>query len=204
MVRWFRAAAAAVALAVIAACTPAATSTPAPTTTTSAQPTYLCTAGTQTASPFPCDKARYDEQQKTKALEDEAKAVYERYWKEYTRLLAAGGASEATPELKATTTGAFLQNVVALLKYQSEKGWTPRPFVISQKSKIVASPLKPDAEVSMIVCEDSRGTVLVDRSGSAAGKGVLAVQNLALKRVDGAMRIYDSTSDGVTSCPFES
>ena len=94
-----RALAALVLIAVAVGCTPTPRTTPA---ASSAQPTYLCTGGTQTATPFPCDKARYDDQQRTKALEAEALSVYQRYWKELNRLMAAGGTTEVTPEYRAT------------------------------------------------------------------------------------------------------
>ncbi len=190
-------------LAILTACTPSPTSvtvTSAP-VVVSASPTYLCTP-TPSATPTACDKATYDKEQQQRALEAEAIAVYQRYWKEYTRLLEAGGATEATPELKATATGTFLGNVVALLKYQKDKGWLPRPLIITQRNRITATPTKSDAEVSLIACEDARGTILVDSSGKESGKGVLAVQVLALRRTDGVMKIFDSTSDSGAACPI--
>ena len=118
--------------------------------------------------------------------------------------IAGGGKSEITPELQYTASDEFNENIVSLLKYQADRGWTPKPFLITNRVRVAHPPVKPDAEVSLTVCEDARGTVLFDRSGTEAGKGVLAVQNLALKRVAGSMVIYDSTTEGVTACPFES
>ena len=200
MATWLRAAALTLTLAVVAACTPSTVTSPTP-SASSVQPTYLC-SGAPGTSPAPCDKAKYDEQQKAKALEDEAKGVYERYWKEYTRLLEAGGASEATPELKATVAEPMLANVVSLLKYQKDKGWKPNPFSAKLKVAISSTPVRPDAEVSVVACEDTTGSVLYDPSGARAGQGSLAVQSSALKRIDGQLKIYDGDGQPKgTQCP---
>ncbi len=190
-------------LAILAACTPSPTSvvTSAP-VVVSASPTYLCTP-TPSATPAACDKAAYDKEQQQRTLEAEAIAVYQRYWKEYTRLLEAGGATEATPELKQTITDPALANVISLLKYQKERGWVPKPFQAKLSLQVRSTALRQDAVITLIACEDTSGSVLIDPAGTKAGQGGLAVQFTALKRIDGVLKIYDGEGQPRgTTCPI--
>ena len=194
-----RALAALVLSALAVGCSPTPQTTPA---ASSAQPTYLCTGGTQTATPFPCDKARYDDQQRTKALEDEALAVYQRYWKEYTRLIEAGGTTEATPELQATVAEPMLATIVAVLRFQSKSGWRPRPLVARSVVEVMTMPTRTDADLSLVACEDTTGSVMIDSAGNKAAEGSMAVNFLALRRVGGALKIYDVDGQPTgTPCP---
>ena len=179
-----RALAALVLIALAVGCTPTPRTTPA---ASSAQPTYLCTGGTQTATPFPCDKARYDDQQRTKALEAEALSVYQRYWKELNRLMAAGGTTEVTPEYRATLAGPMLENAMVVPRFLAERGWTAKPLVASVRVAIIHIPVRSEAEVSLVVCEDFTGTTFLNRDGQASGGGHLGVQHLAVRSIEGSL-----------------
>lgn len=188
MATWLRAAALTLTLAVVAACTPSTVTSPSP-SVSSVQPTYLC-SGAPGTSPAPCDKAKYDEQQKAKALEDEAKGVYERYWKEYTRLLQQGGSDASTPELSATVASPALEDVVALLKYQKDRGIKVSIFKSSLKLAIRSQAVRSDAEVSIVACEDTTGSLFVDQNGQQVASGVLNVQVSGMRRINGVLKIY--------------
>ena len=187
-------------LAILAACTPSPTSvvTSAP-VVVSASPTYLCTP-TPSATPAACDKGAYDKEQQQRALEAEAIAVYQRYWKEYTRLIEAGGATEATPELRATVAEPTLANVVALLKYQADRRWIAQPLQASLRIG-VAPPTSATYAVTLITCEDTRGSVFVDPQGKQMATGRLAVQRPGFARVDGSLKVVHN-EDGGKECPI--
>jgi len=191
-----RALAALVLIAVAVGCTPTPQTTPGPV------PSLTCLGTGGSPSPFPCDDATRTAEQR--ALEQQARVVYERYWKEYTRLLEAGGATEATPELSATVAQPMLSNVVSLLRFQKDKGWVPKPFVAKYTLQMRSAPAREGAEVSVIACEDTTGSVLYDPSGQRAGQGSLSVQVRALKRVEGALKIYDGEGQAAGSpCPID-
>jgi hypothetical protein len=192
-------------LAILPACTPSPTSvvtsapvfvsaSPTPTPTLSA----TCTGTGPAPTPRPCDQATKDAEQR--ALEEQAKAVYGRFWTEYTRLVEAGGVAEATPELAAVLTPAALGDVMALLKYQKENALRPDPFQAQTTVHLRRPPTQPDAEVTLITCEDTRGSVFRDQAGVGAGNGVLNVQFTSLKRTGGSLRIFHN-EDGPSTCP---
>lgn len=194
-----RTAAALLTFALVAACTAVPGQVPA--RTTSATPSLTCTGTGPTPAPSPCDEKTRDSEQR--ALEDQARATLDRFWREYNRLSKAGGADGATPELKATVAEPMLGNIVAVLKYQREQTWKPDPFIVNHKLQIQPIQIRPDAEVSILTCEDLTGSILYDAAGKRAGQGGMAVQAYALKRMGGAMTIYDG--DGkfdATECPI--
>jgi hypothetical protein len=192
-------------LAILTACTPSPTSVVVTPTVTPPTPTAAltatCTGTGPTPAPRPCDELTKNAEQRV--LEEQAKAVYQRYWKEYTRLLEAGGAPEATSELKMTVSEPVLSNVVSLLRFQYDKGWKPNPFVAKYTLAIRSDPLRTDAEVTVVACEDTTGSLIFDRTGQSAGKGTLSVQIRALKRIDGQLKIFSGESlPGGSPCPI--
>jgi len=61
--------------------------------------------------------------------------------------------------------------------------------------------VRSDAEVSLVVCEDFTGTTFLNRDGQASGGGHLGVQHLAVRSIEGTLKIYDSVGGG-NSCPI--
>ena len=198
MATWLRAAALTLTLAVVAACTPSTVTSPTP-SASSVQPTYLC-SGAPGTSPAPCDKAKYDEQQKAKALEDEAKGVYERYWKEYMRLTEAGGTTEATQELRATVSDSFLPTIVALLKFQKDNSVVPQTLKHSLTLTISTTDTVADSLVTVVGCEDTRGSVFVNPAGKVFGNGSLSLETRFFKREAGQLKMFAGRGKEVTQC----
>ena len=94
-----------------------------------------------------------------------------------------------------------LADVVALLKYQADQRFRANPLKASVKLQVRGTPVRPDAEVTLTACEDTRGSVFVDGAGSQVASGLLVVQIAALRRVGGTLRIYYN-EEGPQACPI--
>ncbi len=190
------------ALVVLSACAPG-TGQPTPSVTSSSSPTYVCTPGVSggPATPFPCEKERYDEQQKRAALEAEAISVYRRYWAEYVRLMMSGGADEPTPTLSETLTGETLDNIMAVLRLIKQGKYAFAGTTPSVQLKPAEAPSSP-SEITLVACEDTRGSSMTNAENQSLGNGQLVVRTRKLKVFGNHLKIYTGESQVSQSCPI--
>ncbi len=189
------------ALVVLSACAPG-TGQPTPSVTSSPSPTYVCTPGVSggPATPFACEKERYDEQQKRAALEAEAISVYKRYWAEYVRLEAAGGTDTATNELLATTADPWLGDVMAILRHLKTNQWHSEGPESRPEVSVLREPMD-GADLVLHVCQDSSNLRLVDANGKVVDRGTVLDQKVGLKRVATDLKVFRAEPTGVKTCP---
>lgn len=190
-------------VALLASCTGSPTQPTTSPTAVASTPTYVCTppAGGP-ATPYACDKTTYEKQQAQLALEAEALEVYNRYAKEYWRLIFAGGAEAPTPELDATIADPFRKNIVALLAHQKSSGNLAKGEPATFRAAIDRTTRREDALVVLTTCEDSRGGAMYGPDGSLIGPGQLVVATRAMKRQDGKLRIFSNIDKVQAQCPF--
>ena len=194
-----RAVAAVLMVAAVAGCGAEPASSSPTTTEPQPSPTYTCTP--QGGKPYACTGAQYTEQEKQKVLVDSARRVFTRYFNESARLYRSGGASSATAELKATTSGAYLK------AKQAEFAQLKRSGVKATGGDIKIVRLQPDPEaaakgfeVGLTSCIDAT-TVQLNREGEAAGrKGFAVAGTVYLKRDGGVLKIADAEERSVRKC----
>lgn len=183
---------------VFGACAPSA---PTPSVSAIPSPSYVCTPSVAggPATPFACDRERYDEQQRQAALEAEAIAVYKRYWAEYMRLEYAGGADQPTPELFATTADPRLTDIMALLRYHKEHQQRAQGVLKPPVVRVDRAPIE-GAEVALLACQDGTNLELVDSSGQVVDTGIVLEERLGLRRFEGQLKVFKSVDTGGTRC----
>lgn len=167
----------------------------APSVAGSASPSPTCSPIGGTAAPCsPDEYARVEAQNK---LVNEAIAVYRRWEKESNRLYRAGGTTKATPEMTATTTGAFQKSVLSIFSDVKRSGIraVSGQVIIAN---LVASPTLSN-EVMISVCRDGR-SLKFERSGKAISQGVIAAEDIAARRIDGVVKLWSVKSEVVKSC----
>ncbi len=150
---------------------------------TAAEPLYACSdaAGGHVL----CPKASKDAQ-----LEAEATAVYRRFWAEGMRLLKAGGAPEATDELRATATGRALESVETHMAAH----YRDQMITVALRESLtirVSQESVPESVVALIGCEDTTGSLFRNPQGETVGTGGKREKTRFFKRVDGQLKIFD-------------
>lgn len=176
----------------LAGCQPAA---PPPTPV----PTYACTPEAGGAE-FSCSQQQYDEMVAKDKLYAEAEAVYRRFFAEDVRIFRLGGIETPSPVLLETTTGAFLDDSMALY----------RSFIVEGRKSVggeirlarlerVPGVSKDGSIVALRACIDATSTTTVRRDNPSE-KGGAGQDTLFFGRVDGMLKIRGADGKAVESC----
>lgn len=177
--------------------------TPSPTSTTgslspAATPTYLCTpeAG---GDESPCTQADYEEMKAKDALYAEAEAVYRVFFAESVRISREGGIDEPTRALLDTTTGDYLDNMMAIFADMHSRGVRAKgddPLLFISRLPGVS---KAGSVVALSVCIDSRGWAFFTDSVQTA-EGRVGVDEVHFVRLDEALKIIGADGREASSC----
>jgi len=130
----------------------------------------------------------------------EAEAVYRKFFAEDSRIFRAGGITEPTPVLLETTTGAFLDDSMAL--YRSLKK-DERKLVGGEITlvRLARAPglVKESSLVAMKACVDARSTTVFEH-GKKTGKGFMVEDLLYFGRFGDAMKIQGADGQQEGKC----
>jgi len=162
--------------------------TPDPGPGSSPSPTPRITSPTPT--PTPTENA----QERQQRLDFEAaEKAYLTAFAESGRLAVAGGTTNPTKVLLATTGGFYLKVQMNDLKVIKENGW--RADRLSTTSVSTNGGWSPE-ELGLTACEDASKVKLLDQEGKevARDRPMRFVQTLTATKVDGAWKITDGDS----------
>ncbi len=126
-----------------------------------------------------------------------AEKAYRTFRAEYGRVLRAGGAKEPTKVMKETAGGDYLRELAEVTEAYQGLG---DHQLGREKVVYVRRGGYTPTEVELEVCEDSRRTKIVDRSGDVVGEGELRTASLQVRRVKGQWRVWAGKGKKVTSC----
>ncbi|MDO5287421.1 MAG: hypothetical protein Q4G45_11475 [Actinomycetia bacterium] len=196
-----------VAVALLTACATPVAPTPEPSfvpgeTPEVAAPSYQCTPPGDPSAVYPCHRDAYERQQGQASLEAEAVGVYQRFRAEYLRLLQTGGAEALTPELEATVADPVRRDLALELAAQKRAGQTVQGTVPEPAVAVDRGSRQEDSEVTLRTCDDLRATAVHQSDGRKVSDGRVLVSVRYLKRVDGALKIFASTTEQEDSCPL--
>jgi len=182
---------------IVAACLLTACQPPAP--TPSPLPSYRCTPEAGGAE-FDCSQKQYDDMVAKDKLYAEAEAVYRKFFEEDSRIFRAGGITEPTPALLETTTGAFLEDSMALyrsLHADTRKlvGGTIELTYLGRRPGVA----KESSVAAMVACVDAR-TTAVQEHGKKVGQGQLVQDLLYFGRFEGKLKIQGADGQKEGSC----
>jgi len=190
---WRLAVATTVAACLLTGCQPATTPTPTP------APSYSCTpeAG---GDEFSCSQHQYDEMVAKDKLYAEAEQVYRRFMTEDSRILQAGGVTQPTVELLATTSGAFLDDAMATYKDLRKGGVRASgEQPVLKYFRRIRGVSKAGSVVAASTCVD--GTGLKFMSGSEMlGRGQISLDHNYFGLVDGQLKLVGADGTQVGSC----
>lgn len=183
----------AIALALLAGCTPAQPTMAPP------KPSPTCTP--EAGGPaYPCSPYYYDQMVAKDKLYAEAETVYRKFFAEEERIYRAGGVTEPTPVLLETATGEYLKDSAAFYKYVHDHGiraeggefrisWIKRAPGVSSQGSIVA----------LESCKDARSVALTQPNKKPTAGGVVNETALFV-RVGPALKLTAAESKEVASC----
>lgn len=183
---------------IVAACLLTGCQPPAPVPTP--VPSYRCTPEAGGAE-FHCSQKQYDDMVAKDKLYAEAEAVYKKFLAEDIRIMRAGGVSNPTTILLETTSGAFLEDVMAEYLDMRDLGLRAEgsdPVVVA----LVRQPglSKGGSAVVLASCIDSTATAFVSQ-GKVQKHGPLARDTVYFAVVDGAqLKIIGADGGKVSTC----
>lgn len=126
-----------------------------------------------------------------------AEKAYRTFRAEYNRVLRAGGAKEPTKVMKATAGGAYLSELMEVVR--AAEGLGDRQ---EGREKIVY--VRPNGysatEIDFKVCEDARRMTIVGQDGRSLGNGDLRIASLRLKKVGMVWKLWSGQGQKVKSC----
>lgn len=162
-------------------------------------PSYRCTPEAGGAE-FDCSQKQYDDMVAKDKLYAEAEAVYRKFFEEDSRIFRAGGITDPTPVLLETTTGAYLEDSMALyesLHADSRKlvGGAIQLKYLGRKPGVA----KESSVVAMVACVDAR-TTEVQEHGKKIAQGQLVQDLLYFGRFEGNLKIQGADGQKEGSC----
>lgn len=136
-------------------------------------------------------------------LTKKAQAAYQIAFDEYERLARAGGADKPSPKMLEVEEGLYLEQDIALLRYQKEQGVKVEGGPSHSKSRSVPSASKGDSDVRLTlqICEDRRASRAVYRDGRN-GQNRLWQGFVYGKLVDGKVKLTDVDTKEVERCDW--
>lgn len=159
-------------------CTPD-TPPPAPPTSTAATPTESA------------------QEREERLAYEAAEKSYRDFRAEFYRVLRAGGAKAATPEMKRTAAGPYLKYFTEVV--QAYKGEGNRSTG-SERARYIRHSGYSATSLILEVCEDSSGVKDFARSGKQIGKGEIRTAQLEVRKLGGVWKVWDGTGERTESC----
>ena len=182
---------------ILSGCTPAA---PPPVSSAPVPSVPVCEP-LDGATPYPCTQADFDAIAEQRALYEEAVGAFERYRREIKRQEVDWRLRELTPELEATTTGAFRGYALNFIERdrQDEARLISDPAGIGWIKPVLGSS-KDGSIVAARVCVDARTERYLTKSSSTPAPGVATEHTYYFVREDSLLKITNSESERVESC----
>lgn len=136
-------------------------------------------------------------------LSRQAQAAYQIAFDEYERLARAGGAEEPSAKMLEVEEGLYLQQDLALLKYQKDQGVKVEGDPSVTKSRPVPSASKggSDERLTLQICEDRRASRAVYSDGRQ-GPNRLWQGFVYGKLVNGTVKLTDVDTKEVQRCDW--
>ncbi|WP_460742180.1 hypothetical protein [Mariniluteicoccus endophyticus] len=134
----------------------------------------------------------------TDDLLSQAQAAYQSAFDEYERLSWAGGADEASAQLREVAAGTYLSELEYVLREQKKRANKVEGKKPSARSRVVSA---ASTRIVLEVCEDRRG------SRAKLGDGGVVENTLASGKVyaaptDGRIKIIEAEINKVSQCDF--
>ena len=177
----------------LAGCGPAPAPGPTPTS-------YTCTpeAG---GDAYPCTVEEHAIMVALDALYDEAETVYRRHMTEVFRLSSHWELAEVTPEIEATAGGPYLE----LITQRIAENKADRIERISGEPEIAWVKRLPDKSmggsiVALWSCMDASQRIATTLDAPDGEPGIIAQARVYFRRVDGALKLWESETKLVESC----
>ena len=146
------------------------------------------------AVPTPTENAQEREQ---RLAYEAAEKSYREFRAEFYRVLRAGGARSATPKMKATAAGPYLENFTQVVQaYRGQKSHS----VGNEMTGYIRPAGFESNSLILDVCEDSRKVRDYSSSGKYQGSGEVRTARLELRRLDGAWKIWDGDGKEAKNC----
>ena len=185
----------AMAAVLLAACAPATAPTPSPTPTS-----YQCTPETG-GEPYACTAEQHADMVALDALYAEAETVYRRHMTEVFRLSSHWELAEVTPEIEATAGGPYLE----LITQRIAENKADRIERISGEPEIAWVKRLPDKSmggsiVALWSCMDASQRIATTLDAPDGEPGIIAQARVYFRRVDGALKLWESETKLVESC----
>jgi hypothetical protein len=161
-------------------------------------PTFLCTpeAG---GDESPCTQAQYDEMKAKDALYAEAEEVFREYFAENIRISRAGGVTEPTEVILATTTGAARESVMeafsALAKRGSRADGKDPTLILAREPGVS----KGGSAVTLLACVDARGWAFY-KDGKVVSEGRAAEDRVYFIQTDDGLKMAFVEGRWVDTC----
>ncbi len=153
--------------------------------------------------PYPCSKADYDKVQSRLALEQQAIAVYREFNDHYLKLTREGGSDTPQPVFEKTLENPAKTKIYLLLFGQKQDGITAQGPPVRQSWRVIPNTGEDGSEVTLLTCDDNRGTVIYQKDGSKFDDGRVLVSTRHLKHFpDGSLRIFQTKGKLHDDCPF--
>jgi len=182
-----------VAACLLTGCQPASTTTPTP------APSYTCTpeAG---GDQFSCSAHQYDDMIAKDKLYTEAETVYRKFLAEEVAILEAGGTDSPSAVLKETTSGSFLDDVMAELTHAKETGVSvDRGAREVRSAERLVGKSKGGSVVAMGFCVDSTSVHFV-RNGKSDGFGSITRDEVYFGRDGNVLKAIGADGEEVSGC----
>lgn len=190
-----RIAASAVACLLLAGCSPAPAPSPSPTPT----PTFSCTPEAGGVA-YECSQFDHEQMVAKDKLYAEAEAVYRKFFAENVRIYEAGGITEPTDELLATTTGQYQADSMSLYRALHARD----AKIVEGIPRLASLTRLPDLRregsvVTLAACVDSASVVLRG-DGGYLSRGRVISERLYFVRNGETLKIQSSQWKELSSC----
>lgn len=186
-------------LLALVGCQPASpTTSPSPTVTATPSPTYECTpeAGGDAS---PCGQADYEEMKAKDALYAEAEAVYRELFAENIRISRAGGVTEPTETVLATTEGAFRDDIMGIFRELADDGLKARgddPSITVERSPGIS---KQGSALALSICIDATRWAFY-RGEARVSEGKVGLDIVYFRHFGSVLKIIGADGRFVDSC----
>ncbi len=177
------------------------------TTAPTQEPTQSETTEPEATTTNAPDPEQTEEQASQKQLFDEAVKTYSEYQKVEITAGKRDGRATVPKELDKYATGEYYDNVVSQVKNADQMKYRLADDA-AEKAKLQLRPYKDpqnkEALVSLDVCLDLTAVDFVEKgTGTPITKGMMIYRKVAMKRVDGSLKIFNVQAKKVAKCPIK-
>lgn len=145
-------------------------------------------------SATPSENAQEREQRLAYAA---AEKSYREFRAEFNRLLATGGAKEASRLMKETAGNSYLKDNLEVIQAYRGLGYHQEG---TDKIVYVQQAGYSPTSVVLATCEDSTGARTLSKSGKSVGRGDIRVLQIDVRRTSDGWKVWSGNGNRVKSC----